>query len=136
MNFLSFTAEADPLHYLVFALCIDGNTLPEAVGSDEAILPYRLITDDLPGLDEQPRSDLDCNRIVAVCSCGEFGCGGTWARVAKSADRVVLSDFKTNGAVSPIRKSVFVFSRANYDDVMSRMSDIATQCGRCQSLGG
>lgn len=126
MNHLSFRSITDDLNGLSFELLIDGKPLTEAVGCDYSSIPYWLVEGDLLATNEMPSSLAVCNRIVAVCSCGEFGCGGAHARVTKNSDTVKFSDF-AGDIQSGVRDETFVFTRSNYDEVVRQMTELGIQ---------
>jgi hypothetical protein len=94
----------------------------------ESSIPFWLVEGDLSAPYESPTSSLDCDRIVAVCSCGELGCGGTTARVSKYLDVVMFSDFKPSSS-----RKALVFTRTNYDEVHREMTALASQYRARQS---
>lgn len=125
MNFLSYKSRSSQLNGLIFDLLIDQKTIPELIGCASSGIPYFLVQSDLPGVNDEPTLKPDCRRIVAVCSCGEFGCGGISARVFKTENSVVFSDFVSDNG--PIMNKQFEFTRANYDKVLRVISDDASR---------
>ena len=107
---------------LSFELLVDGTPLRVLVSGASGGIPYWIVEDDLPYFpttsDEAARrSDL---RIVAVCSCGEYGCGHTRCRVVKDGESVVFSGFITNVNAAD-ETHTFRFFRLNYDAVLANM---------------
>ena len=89
MNVLSYECTDD--NGLSFLLLVDGEPLVRLLGSLDWAIPYYLLLfgDDLPcgsRCDGKKGPDI---RIVAVCSCGEEGCGSTPCRVTPEGDTVV-----------------------------------------------
>lgn len=133
MNLLSFAVSTNPIYGLEFELLIDEKTLPQVIGCNESesSIPFWLVEGDLSAPDESPTSLSDCDRIVAVCGCGEFGCGGTTARVTKYRDAVMFSEFKPSSSATSSR--AFIFTRTNYDEVLRQMTEMAMQYRAQQS---
>jgi len=122
MNHLSFRqAEYD---FLYFELLVDGHELGKLVGFAASILPYWLIDGDLAIAEPSPAPPDDCDRIVGTCDCGEFGCGGTQARVTKTSDSVLFSNF-THGVQPEGKTKVLTFARCNYEMVLAAMTAVA-----------
>lgn len=120
MNTLSYRCTDD--NGLSFELLVDGQPLGERVSSTHAAIPYWIIETGLPHLTE---AEPDV-RMVAVCSCGEYGCGHTRCRVVRDGDVVLFYDFdldiRTKG-----RGEVFEFARSNYDEVVSEIVRLASR---------
>jgi hypothetical protein len=125
MNFLSFTVSTNPIYGLAFDLLIDEKTPSQALYCDEleSSIPFWLIEGDLPAPDESQTSSPECDRIVAICGCGEFVCGGTIAQLTKYRDTVVCSNFRSSS--SEASSAAFTFTRPNYDEVLRQMTEIA-----------
>ena len=118
MNFLDYRSD-DELG-LSFELLVDGKPLGELIGSQHQAIPYWIFEDDLPYLPpHSPENRTDAEiRIVAVCGCGEYGCGHTKCRVERNGDEVVFRDFHED--LTPKSEvKVFRFSRENYDTVVA-----------------
>ncbi|MGD1937714.1 MAG: hypothetical protein ACFCA4_09190 [Cyanophyceae cyanobacterium] len=85
-------------------------------------VPFRLFRS---GLGIQPVQLLGADpekKVVAVCSCGQWGCGSVRCDVVKSWDnKVVFTEFTVDPMHSkPFDRSVkFVFLENNYDAVAS-----------------
>ena len=109
---------------LSFELLIDGDRLGDLVGAQDAAIPYWIIEDDLPSFPPQGSSQHPELRIVAVCSCGEYGCGHTQCRVIRTEDGVVFRDFDIDCTPEGSRKR-FAFTRDNYDHVVGEIVDAA-----------
>src|SRR5687768_4448678 len=99
---------------LSFVLLVDGRSIGDLVStlSDSAI-PYWLVDDGLPAFPPHASTaEKSESRIVAVCSCGEYGCGHVRCRVRGDGDRVVFEAFEND--VSDMGKAArFVFQRAS-----------------------
>ena len=111
---------------LSFELLVDGDRLGDLVGAQDAAIPYWIIDDDLPYFPPQGASHHPELRIVAVCSCGEYGCGHTQCRVIRADDSVVFRDFDMDCTPDGHRKQ-FTFARDNYDHVIAQIVDDAQQ---------
>jgi hypothetical protein len=59
-------------------------------------------------------------RIVAVCSCGEYGCGRSLCRVVHEDDSVLFHDFEGDLGSEKSLKG-FRFSSVNYSSVISEI---------------
>jgi hypothetical protein len=118
MNKLSYRLTDD--NGLSFELLVDGEPLGDRVGARDNAVPYWIVHDDLPHYPPggaQPDPEI---RIVAVCSCGEYGCGHTSCRVIPEAGCVTFCDF--DGDANRVgRQKTFQFTRSNYDAVVSEL---------------
>jgi hypothetical protein len=115
MNTLSYRCTDD--NGRSFELLVDGRPLGELVGAQDHAIPYWIVKDDLPHYPPDGEEADPEIRIVAVCSCGEYGCGHTQCRVISEGDGITFRDFDV--AVSPEGKqTVFRFARSNYDAVV------------------
>ena len=119
MSVLSFTTSDE--NGLSFDLLIDDVPLRNLVGGANGI-PYWIFEGDLPYLPlfgDSSAIERE-ERIVCVCSCGEYGCGHTSCRVIKDSDTVIFRDFD-NMVSSEGQKKQFRFSRQNYDAVVAEI---------------
>ncbi len=112
---------------LSFELLVDDQPISELIGSWDTLaplidIPFWLIDDDLPTLSIYDEEYNPALRILTVTSCcGEYGCGHTRCRVLYTRRRVLFCDFA--GAVrAQAQKTVFEFSRWNYDTVIEAMA--------------
>ena len=107
---------------LSFVLIVDGHPLGDLVSTlAESLIPYWLVEDGLPTLPPFWQAGVEPDvRIVAVCSCGEYGCGHTRCRVCSENDEVIFEDFEND--VSDVgRTGRFVFERARYEEVVGEL---------------
>ena len=121
MNVLSFHSQSSP-NGLSFELTVDGRSLPELLGvvHDDRRLPWWLVQPTgLPCADEP--DDPPGRHLVAVCSCGESGCGRTTCVVTSDADTIRLTDFYSDSSAADVSLS-FVFTLANYTAVCQAMA--------------
>jgi len=83
---------------LTFELLVDGLPLGERVGAPGNGIPHRYVFDSLPSIPPYPdQAPADPTlRLVAVCKCGEFGCGYTACRVHDDRLEVHMRDFWTS----------------------------------------
>lgn len=106
---------------LSFELLIDGWPFGELIGVPNASIPVWLFENDLPSYSsfDSPGQD-DETRIIAVCGCGEYGCGRSLCRVVREGDDVVFCDFEGDlGSEESLKE--FQFSSVNYDSVISKI---------------
>ena len=121
-NILDFQASKN--HKLSFELLVDGRPIGEIAGSSAISILYWLFK---TGVALFPLNCLDSDsgkRIVAVCPCGEYGCGCVRCDVVKSWDgNIVFRDFTTDPfcSESKFNTLMFCFSAVNYDSVVSRI---------------
>jgi len=118
LNALSFRQTDD--NGLSFELLVDGKPFGASVGARDNAIPYWIIEDDLPHFPphgEQRDPEL---RIIAVCTCGEYGCGHTRCRVIAEGDFVTFRDFDLDVSREGSKK-VFWFPRLNYEAVVSEL---------------
>ena len=127
MNTLDYRCTED--NGLSFELLVDGQPLGELVGARDKAIPYWIIEADLPTIPPHGAAHDPELRIVAVCSCGEYGCGHTRCRVIRSQGVVVFRDFELDCSPEG-RLKEFTFSRANYEAV------IATIVAKVRDLRG
>jgi hypothetical protein len=111
---------------LSFELLVDGQPISALIGAWDTVsplidIPFWLIEDDLPSLPVDSEEYKPTLRILTVTSCcGEYGCGHTRCQVLCQRDTVLFCDFA--GAVRvQARKTVFQFSRRNYDTIIEAM---------------
>jgi hypothetical protein len=120
MNILGYHRSAN--HILSFELTIDGEDIGKVIMTNNTATPYRLF---LTGLALPPLDRLSImtdDRIIAVCSCGQYGCGCTRCKIVRSWDNsIVFRDFIMNPKEStPVfNLLLFCFSQTNYDDVVT-----------------
>jgi hypothetical protein len=105
---------------LSFELLVDGQPLGAVVGARDNAIPYWIIKDDLPHLPPLGKETEPEMRIVAVCSCGEYGCSHTRCRVIPEGDCITLCEFDVDVSREG-RNKVFRFAQLNYDAVVSAM---------------
>jgi hypothetical protein len=118
MNRLSYRRTDD--NGLSFELLVDGEPLGALVGARDNAIPYRIVDDDLPHLPPRGEEPDAYIRIVAVCSCGEYGCGHTQCRLISEGDCVWLCDFDGDSSHEG-RQRAFQFARSNYDAVVAEV---------------
>lgn len=122
INTLDFRVSKN--HGLSFELLVDGKPISQIAGSSSKSIPYWLF---MTGVALLPLSYLGSDsdrRVVAVCSCGEWGCGSLRCNIVKSWDgNVVFRDFTTDLSCSELAFSMMMlcFSAANYDFVVSEI---------------
>jgi hypothetical protein len=98
-------------------LTIDGAPLAGLVGARDSWIPYWLFEGDLPRYGDRA----DDRRIVAVCSCGEYGCGCTVCQVRAAEDgSLTFCEFELDVTADGASKS-FLVARDNYRAVLSAM---------------
>jgi hypothetical protein len=111
-----------------FVLLVDDRPIGDLVSTlvDSAI-PYWIVGDGLPTIPPHggPVQDPTIG-IVAVCSCGEYGCGHTRCHV-RMDDRVVTFE-QFQGDVSDTgRARRFTFPRSNYEAVIRQLVKLADE---------
>jgi hypothetical protein len=122
MNILDYLSIED--YTLSFELLVDGQPISKLVGTSDTVIPYRLFKN---GIALSPIKRLSSNiekRVVAVCSCGEWGCSSTRCDVVKSWDEnIIFRDFltKISSPASEFNGFMFYFSPVNYDSVMTEI---------------
>lgn len=111
---------------VAFELQVDERPLGELVVAPGTFIPQRYIDADLPTIPPYPgeipvEADI---RLIAVCKCGEYGCGHAKCRVIYAADHVSFKDFSdSRSSIAP--SAEFAFSRANYEGVISSIVRLA-----------
>lgn len=118
MNTLDYRCTDD--NGLSFELLVDGQPLGVLVGARDTAIPYWIIEDDLPYFPPHGTKHDPDLRIVAVCSCGEYGCGHTRCRILRSDELVIISDFDLDCSREG-RIKQFTFIRKNYEAVVSNI---------------
>ncbi len=111
-------------HGLSFDLLIDGKFIGLYLKDENGGIPYWLLTEGLPRWSpEETDSDVSVC-LVTVCTCGEAGCGHSRCTVRTTEDAVIFEDFRgdVRGEARALR---FVFSRADYERVLSLMTEKA-----------
>ena len=79
---------------LSFRLLVDGVPLGTLVGNKDTVdIPYWLIAASGPMLPSYDESDPEIH-IVAVCSCGEYGCGSVTCRMRSEGGTIILHAFE------------------------------------------
>ena len=128
MNILSYRKTDD--NGLSFELLVDGQPLGELIGSRDMGIPYWIFEDDLPYFPPHAQEHDPEVRIVAVCSCGEYGCGHAQCHVVREGETIVFHSFDCD--VSPEgSEHKFRFSTANYDFVILEIiREVAEHGGR------
>jgi hypothetical protein len=117
MNKLTF--ECTTSNTLSFILKVDGKSILDAIGRGEDEIPAWICEDGIPSL---PPGNLVSDRvIVAVCGCGEYGCGNTNARLERKLGRVRL--FNVEGICGP--NSAFEFEELEFDQVSEEIAALA-----------
>jgi hypothetical protein len=118
MNVLGYTGSDD--NGLSFELLIDEQPLGVVVGGRDSAIPYWIVDNDLPRYPPSGPTENPAVRIVAVCSCGEYGCGHTRCEVVHEDSVVVFKNFDVD--VTPEgRKMEFRFAVENYKRVVSEI---------------
>ena len=64
-------------------------------------------------------------KLVAVCSCGDSGCGHIDCLVSEEPDIVSFRQFGGDTAIDRVSKFEFIFSRENYETVVRDMIALA-----------
>jgi hypothetical protein len=105
---------------LSFERLVDGEPLGQLVGARDTAIPYWIIEDDLPYYPPHWETHDPEIRIVAVCSCGEYGCGHTQCRVIRSEASVILREFDMD-CTAEGRQRQFEIARDSYDFVVSQI---------------
>jgi hypothetical protein len=118
MNTLGYRCIED--NGLSFELLVDGQPLGILVGAGDTAIPYWIVEGDLPYFPPNSATRDRDLRIVAVCSCGEYGCGHTRCRVVRSEQSVVFRDFDLNCNPGGRLKQL-TFSKSNYESVVSEI---------------
>jgi len=123
-NALDFVTTDD--NGLSFVLMVDGIPLAQHIGAPDKAIPYWLFDGSRPpGLPLLGNQD-PALRIVAVCSCGEYGCGCSSCTVRVGPATVTFEKF--DGDVSPTgRNVVFVFTTADYEATTSKIAERALE---------
>jgi hypothetical protein len=122
MNILDYRSIEN--HTLSFELLVDGKPISKLVGTSDIAIPFRLFKN---GIALSPIERLSRNiekRVVAVCSCSEWGCSSTRCDVVKSWDgNIIFRDFltKISSPASEFNTFMFCFSPVNYDSVMTEI---------------
>ena len=121
MNVLSYLPRSSPDN-LGFELTVDGRSLPGILGvtEEDRLLPWWLLQPaGLPPNDEP--DDPPGRHLVAVCSCGEPGCGRTTCVVTSEGATIRLGGFTSDSAEADLPVT-FVFTQANYTAVFQAMA--------------
>jgi hypothetical protein len=122
MNILDYRSIEN--HTLSFELLVDGKSISKLVGTSDTAIPYRLFNN---GIALSPIERLNSNiekRVVAVCSCSEWGCSSIRCDVVRSWDgNIIFRDFltKISSPASEFNAFIFCFSPVNYDSVMTEI---------------
>ncbi len=118
MNTLSYRRTDE--NGLSFELLVDGQPLGELVGGRDNGIPYWIIEDDLPRFPPRGKNPDPEIRLIAVCSCGDYGCGHTLCHVILEDHTVVFCGFDAD-VNHEGRQKLFWFARVNFDAVVSEM---------------
>lgn len=119
MNILGYTTTDE--NGLSFELLIDGCPLGELIGAKDFAIPHWLFKD---GIRELPHRGITEDRIVTVCSCGEYGCAHTNCQQLDDGDAVVLCNFDGDTSKTGTNNR-FSFSRCNFESVLSEIEEKA-----------
>lgn len=118
MNQLSFAITDD--NTLSFALLVDGQPIVQPNDPKEALLTAWLCDAGIPiSPDHEPAGS---RVLIAVCSCGEYGCGNSNARLERKNGRVRLFDFEGSGVDG---LTEYQFDEAQYDQVSHQIGTLA-----------
>jgi hypothetical protein len=105
---------------LSFELLFDGQPLSELIGAKDTPIPFWLFKEGMSQLPPYSPQRGDEVRIVAVCSCGVYGCGRSLCQVVHEEDVVVFRDFEGNlGSEQHLKE--YRFSSDNYSHVISEI---------------
>lgn len=113
---------------LSFELVFDGQPLSELIGARDTPIPFWLFEKGMADLPPYSPERGDEVRIVAVCSCGEYGCGRSLCRVVREDDSVLFRDFEGDLGSDKSMKE-FRVSPDNYSSVISRIVEQASEYG-------
>src|SRR5262249_26545621 len=102
---------------LSFELLVNGEPLGTLIGSRDTMFPYWIVEDGLPHWPANLKQDLAIH-IVAVCECGDYGCGCVVCRVDREGDEVIFHEFSSD--VWDEGKQ-FRFSAKNYEAVCTEI---------------
>ena len=129
MNSISLLSTNDD--GLTFCFLVDEQLLGEILGAPGNGIPHRYIVDSLPSIPPYPNvtPTEPSLRLVAVCTCGEFGCGHTKCRIRYTEQQVSMSEFVTKDKPSTKNHS-FRFDSNDFNRVISRMIDEANRFRR------
>lgn len=123
LNVLSYRIIENDSKYtenLLFELLIDGEPICGnlAETGDNAIPYYEFENKDLPYF--QCENNDVRQYIIAVCVCGNSGCGSETCQIIKESDYVIFKDF-SSGCSLLGEEDEFIFSRGNYDSVINQI---------------
>ena len=105
---------------LSFELLFDGRPLGELIGAQDTPIPFWLFNDGMSDLPPYSPERGDEVRIIAVCSCGEYGCGRSLCRVVREGESVSFRDFEGDlGSEKSLEE--YRVSSDNYNAVISEM---------------
>jgi hypothetical protein len=113
---------------LSFELIIDGSPFGDLIGEPDMPITYWYFLDE--GFDRQlPRSSWrdDGRRLIAVCSCGESGCGHVDCLVELGTELVIFKNFGGDTARDRMSDMEFRFSVENYQMVLSDIVNTARE---------
>lgn len=122
INILDYQSIENQNDTLSFELLVDGKSISQLVGTLDKAIPYWLFKN---GTALSPIEHLRSNtekRVVAVCSCGQWGCSSTRCDVVKSWDgNIIFRDFltKISSSASEFNIFMFCFSPINYNSVIT-----------------
>lgn len=124
MNTLSFRTSTE--NGLSFELLVDGQSLGSLIGARDSEITYWIVDDDLPYYPPFGNDRDMSKRIVAVCSCGEYGCGHAQCRLVLGEETVELLDFDFDVTGEGSKKR-FSFARSNYEQVIQEVVRLARE---------
>jgi hypothetical protein len=145
MNTLTY--QCSEVNGLSFTLLVNGQPLVALVGGMDREIPFHLVDDGLPDASDVAVQNWvaaiphfrGCEReirLVAVCDCGEPGCGCTFCRVVRDGKTVAFCDFLGSGIAAVVEKE-FRFSRRNYEAVLAEIQARAREFSAgCQNKRG
>lgn len=128
LSYRTFEELEEPFDKILwFELLIDGESV-ENISNDEKAIPYYDFIDnqeiDLPAFAQEDGTDK--RSILAVCSCGNAGCGSLTGVVKKGEESVNLKISKYN--LGEIVKTLeYWFARENYDSVIEEIKKKANK---------
>ena len=122
LNILSYRIIENDSKYtadLLFELIIDGDPICSNLAEigDNAIPYYDFENKDLPYFRYEYKGVRQY--IIAVCVCGNAGCGSETCQIIKEGDYVIFRDFSSGCNLPP--DAEFKFSRENYDSIISQI---------------
>lgn len=108
-------------HYgYFFQLLVDNVPIQEIIGPPCGGMPCWMALDGLPKFDSDDELEFPSTRIIAVCDCGEDGCGHIRCEVSRKDDLVVFSDF-TDEQGNSCADTSLTFTLGGFRDAESDM---------------